>query len=780
MIQPGEPVRVRGERWRVRHVTIHEACAVIEVVGLQPSNAGATGRFLLPFETAERLPRSTDRPRIVRPSAWRACARAMLADATPSWTSLRAAARADVALLPYQLEPVLATTAGLACRLLLADEVGLGKTIQAGLIAAELLERNRDARILVVTPAGLRQQWRGELLARFAIEADVIDAPALARAAAHLPPGVNPWTISRVVITSIDFLKRPDVIRSLEGIVWDLVAFDEAHALAGRSDRAAAAQLVARRGRRVLALTATPHNGDEHAFERLCSLGRLGADDRLLIFRRSRVDAGVPAARVSRRMAVTPTREEALMHRALGAYAAHVNRHAPPLQAAAARLAMIVLTRRASSSAWSLERSIQRRMTLLDPSSADSEQLRLPLDGRFASEDDEPLEELAAPGLANHALEQRWLDRILCHARAVRSESKIAALGRLLRRTREPAIVFTEYRDTLQRVASLLTGEIAILHGGLDASERARETRRFTHGDARVLLATDAASEGLNLHHRCRLVVNLDVPWTPLRLEQRVGRVDRLGQRARVHAITLFARGTAEEGVAAALDVRTAASAESTAAKADQFRSADLRAQAEAEASWLTAVRTIARRARVDASGGCDRPPVALFPRKAPGVVTLGMQLLFTDAAGALIWSTLAGTAITCRCPGCAGRTSRAVRSWFEQMVNLHALPLAAASELIHQQVLTSLRANLRLEASALIARERAILGELTRTKGRLAAPLIQPGLFDRRAVREAEEQRRLADEAAGQAEERIQRLERLAQPLAGERHLLFAMVRSS
>src|SRR5688572_20922138 len=219
----GEAVRVRGERWRVVHVVSHGSCAVVELAGVDPSNTGRTSHFILPFEPLDRLPGYGNRPRVVRASAWRRIARAVLADAAPAWRSLRAAARADVALLPYQLEPALAMTSGLACRFLLADEVGLGKTIQAGLMVAELLAREREARVLIVTPAGLREQWRDELRDRFAIDATPIDAAALVHAAANLPPGVNPWAIPRVAITSIDFLKRGDVIRSLEPLAWDLV-----------------------------------------------------------------------------------------------------------------------------------------------------------------------------------------------------------------------------------------------------------------------------------------------------------------------------------------------------------------------------------------------------------------------------------------------------------------------------------------------------------------------------------------------------------------------------
>src|SRR5205085_11819626 len=138
--------------------------------------------------------------------------------------------------------------------------------IQTALIVAELLERSVDARVLIICPAGLRQQWRAELDSRFRLTAEVMDAEGTARTASQLVPDINPWSVHPVSITSIDYVKRPEVIRSLEALTWDLVVFDEAHALAGRSDRAVAAAALARRARNVVMLTATPHSGDDEAY----------------------------------------------------------------------------------------------------------------------------------------------------------------------------------------------------------------------------------------------------------------------------------------------------------------------------------------------------------------------------------------------------------------------------------------------------------------------------------------------------------------------------------
>ena len=199
---------------------------------------------------------------------------ALTSQATP-FDRLRTAAFCRVELLDYQLEPALAVLKGAADRLLLADEVGLGKTIQTGLILSELRARGLADRVLILTPAGLRDQWAHELATRFAIHADVIDLRTLARTVAALPRGENPWALPGVRLTSFDFVKRPEVLRALDSIIWDLLVIDEAHAMTRTSDRGAAATWLGERTRRVILSTATPHAGDDVAFAGLCNIGRL-------------------------------------------------------------------------------------------------------------------------------------------------------------------------------------------------------------------------------------------------------------------------------------------------------------------------------------------------------------------------------------------------------------------------------------------------------------------------------------------------------------------------
>ena len=319
---PGETVRIRDERWVVTGQTPGLDACVLDVCGQDRSNLDARASFLLPFEIVEQLA-ADHTPRRVSHRKWRHLTRAILTEATPTWPSLRTGLRARISLLPFQLEPALAVTHGIASRILIADEVGLGKTIQAALVVAEILERTRHARVLIVAPAALTDQWQAELNDRFHIEAWVADSVSLGRLGAEWGAS-NPWTCHPVTITSIDFIKRLEVMRGLEALVWDAVVFDEAHGLTGRSDRALAASSIAGRARTVVLLTATPHSGDERGFERLCAIGDLEKGFPLLTFRRARRDVGLAVSRKTLTLRVRPTLAEREMHRALQAYALKV------------------------------------------------------------------------------------------------------------------------------------------------------------------------------------------------------------------------------------------------------------------------------------------------------------------------------------------------------------------------------------------------------------------------------------------------------------------------
>src|SRR6185295_7506547 len=168
-MQISQIVTVRRSRWRIDDIRTYEDCRLVTLTGIAPPDTGVRRQVLAPFDTIEPIDRP-HRPRLVRAARWRRACRAIIAGDTPPG-GLRAARHARIDVMPHQLEPALAILRGLGCRLLLADDVGLGKTIQAGIAIAELMARNSADRVLVLTPSGLREQWAQELSIRFGIDA---------------------------------------------------------------------------------------------------------------------------------------------------------------------------------------------------------------------------------------------------------------------------------------------------------------------------------------------------------------------------------------------------------------------------------------------------------------------------------------------------------------------------------------------------------------------------------------------------------------------------------
>jgi superfamily II DNA or RNA helicase len=549
-----QTVRVRRQQWRVAGIRSYETCQLVRL-----ANRQAIRQVLTPFDDVEAVATS-DRPLLATPRRWRRACRALLAADTPPG-GLRTAASAVIELLPHQLEPALAVLRGIGSRVLLADDVGLGKTVQAGLIVAELITRQAAERVLILTPAGVRDQWADELQKRFALTAAHADSASLRQLGATLPIGVNPWQTMPLAIASIDYVKQPEVLPSVLRARWDVIVVDEAHTAAGDSERRDAVRLLARRAMFVVLLSATPHSGDDTAFRELCRIGAVNDcdardADRLVVFRRKRTEIRGDRSRRIHVLRVRSSLAERQMHAALARYriaveAEHGNR----------ALALSVLEKRALSSPWALAQSVRRRLaSLAEPPSSSDLQLPLPLgdpDGE-QTDDDAPPRWPSELGLADKREDRRLLTAVVgaaTHA-ARHGDSKIRRLQRVLKRITESPLIFTEYRDTAIHLAATIGRPALLLHGSMSRVERAVALERFTRTPGTILFATDAAGQGLNLHQTCRLVINIELPWNPMRLEQRIGRVDRIGQTRTVHAIHLVASETPEDRILARLKTR--------------------------------------------------------------------------------------------------------------------------------------------------------------------------------------------------------------------------------
>jgi superfamily II DNA or RNA helicase len=463
----GSHVVVRGRHWRIANVTPGDDCEALRLIGSGAADSADALTVLVPFDRP--IPQDVSRtPRVFRLRRWLHELDRLVADVHP-YGALASTARAAIRLLPYQLEPALAVVRHGTTRVLIADAVGLGKTIQAGVMLAELHTTDDAFRGIVLAPAGLRDQWASELRVHFGLTSIVADAAWLQRTIAERPLHMNPWSLPGIYISSHDFVKRPEALRPLEDVSWDLVIVDEAHHAATGTDRRAAIDAVASRSLRVVLLTATPPS-ESAELDALCRIGRTAdSDARPLVFARARSDVDNSAARRTTVLTVTPSPAETRMHALLNRYSAEVWKEAAARKDEGARLASIVLRKRALSSAGSLATSVERRIALLV--SPDAEQMMLPLDDEDPLDDEARADILAVPGLADCRRERRWLGAIAEAARtASRAETKMLYLLRLLRRIHEPVIIFTEYRDTLDFLVRRLGGlgfaeQIAGHHG---------------------------------------------------------------------------------------------------------------------------------------------------------------------------------------------------------------------------------------------------------------------------------------------------------------------------
>jgi hypothetical protein len=220
-------VRIRRQWWTVKSWTAHQDCRAVRVSGSDRVHGATDRTFLLPFDRIESAPATSGVRAVGRRGWWHEVAHAYLR--TCPFGGLRSAARAAIHLLPFQLEPALAVLRHARLRVLIADEVGLGKTVQAGILLAELSSRDDGFRGLVLCPAGLREQWRRELASKLSLDTTLADASWLASSARDLPADISPWPLPGVYVASLDLVKRPEVLRALEDTTWDLLVIDEVH-----------------------------------------------------------------------------------------------------------------------------------------------------------------------------------------------------------------------------------------------------------------------------------------------------------------------------------------------------------------------------------------------------------------------------------------------------------------------------------------------------------------------------------------------------------------------
>ncbi|MFB8082868.1 DEAD/DEAH box helicase [Streptomyces sp. NPDC056013] len=544
----GAQVLVRDEVWLVRNaVPTADDGTRVEVVGVSDFVRDQEAVFFTGLDTVELIdPRDT---RLIADDSPTYRRSRLFLEAVLRRTALpqseRRLALADSFLLdplPYQRRPAELALSGanLRPRLLIADVVGLGKTLEIGLTLAELIRRGRGERILVVTPQHVLEQFQHELWTRFAIPLVRLDSVGIERIQREIPAGRNPFTFFKRVIVSIDTLKNTDQYRHhLEQIRWDAVVIDESHNLINRGSlRNQLAQTLAPRTDALILASATPHNGDARSFAELIALldpaairdpERYRAEDiEHLFIRRTKVS--------------TEVREQMKGQWADRGPSQAVHCPATPAEERIfEELAAVWLTRDGSPSVSSVPLF---PYTLLKSFLSSHAALKATVNARIKT-----LEKKDDPRAT--AAELAALLR-LAELTADLTEADSAKFGGLVEQLKgigvgpssdTRVVVFSERVQTLEWLATVLPAALGfrgrtakdclrVMHGGLSDELQMRVVEEFGLAGApvRILLTGDVASEGVNLHRQCHQLVHYDVPWSLIRIEQRNGRIDRYGQ----------------------------------------------------------------------------------------------------------------------------------------------------------------------------------------------------------------------------------------------------------
>lgn len=428
---------------------------------------------------------------------------------------------------PYQLHASEAALGRMRGRAILADEVGLGKTIEAGLVLSELYLRRLVQRALIIVPAGLVEQWWEELDRKFGL-------PALAQGSHAWNKSARPWD-APIVIASVATARRGALRQELARISWDLVIVDEAHRL--KNARSASGRLArALRARYLLLLTATPVENRLDDLFQLVNLVRPGHLGTAAEFRARHGSAGVERVREIRHLQAR-LREVMVRHRR-----SEVALMLPRRVAETVRVAP-------GPEEAELYRMVSERVRERARTAAPNEQLTLRAIQRLAG---------SGPHAAIPTLERAGWDDLAERARRIRATAKSGVLLERLRRhvrAGEKVVVFTAFRQTLDALARTVGGEglaAAVYHGGLSRSDKEAAVRSFRE-TAPVLLTTEAAGEGRNLQF-CHVMLNFDLPWNPMQIEQRLGRIHRIGQDKEVLLTNLATIGTIEDRILGVLE----------------------------------------------------------------------------------------------------------------------------------------------------------------------------------------------------------------------------------
>ncbi len=458
--------------------------------------------------------------------------------------------------VPYQLEPAIQALQQTRQRILIADAVGLGKTISCGVLVSELIRRGRGKRILVLAVKSMLTQFQKEMWSRFTIPLVRLDSIGIQRVRSRIPTNHNPFYYYDKAIISIDTLKQDAEYRTyLENAYWDIIVIDEAHNVAergkGSSQRARLAKLLAGRSDTLIMLSATPHDGRARSFASLMNMldptaiadpDNYGPEDiKGLFIRRFKKDIQEQVGSAFKERVInkaycqaTAAEEEAFAVLAELEFARLDQRRG------AGQLFKTTLEKSLFSSPAACLQTIHNRVARLEKearpeAAADISQLR-----QLAT----AVERITPTEFSRY----RKLLSLL--------GDRDHGFGWNGKNPRDRLVIFTERIETLKFLQNHLPAalglkekQVAILHGSMSDIDQQRVVEEFGQEEApvRLLLASDVASEGINLHYLAHRLIHFDIPWSLMVFQQRNGRIDRYGQEETPYILYLVSQSSNEK-----------------------------------------------------------------------------------------------------------------------------------------------------------------------------------------------------------------------------------------
>lgn len=491
-------------------------------------------------------------------------------------------------ILAHQVESTHRIVNSLKHRFMIADEVGLGKTIEAGLVIKEFIYRFQYNRILIACPASLLYQWQNEMKNKFNEDFIIMDRKQLRQARRHAGEGGNPWKVNPRIICSLDFIKNEDFADDLSNVRWDVVVFDEAHRLRRDSLSSTiaytAAELLAQRTKALLLLSATPFRGK---LEELFYLVRLidpnvlgpfksfynefcleGADlSRLrkkldtVIIRRTKKDIGGFTSRHASTIRFDLYPDERLLYDETTAYVVEEFNRAIQSENRAVGFVMTAFQKLLDSSTNALRSALKNRIAKLELQlqgidtllSHDAEARGILDSSDDESEDYDDLLDISTYETREELQKEiATLKRLVKLADSVEQDKKgeklLSLVKKLKKKGTKKILIFTQFRTTQIYLEEILAGyDVVPFHGSMSRDEKEDAIIHF-RDKGEILIATEAGGEGRNMQF-CNVLINYDLPWSPLKIEQRIGRIHRFGQSKDVLIYNFSTRDTVAERV---------------------------------------------------------------------------------------------------------------------------------------------------------------------------------------------------------------------------------------